>query len=89
MLVFVSSSVFEIIKQYAINLLQKKRECCKIVMETKGKKTIQSSSSSSLHYEVPLGYSIEDVRPNGGIEKFQSATYSNVTSHSDSLNLNP
>ncbi|CAN6450119.1 unnamed protein product [Victoria cruziana] len=37
----------------------------------------KKSSSSSLMYEVPLGYSIEDVRPNGGIEKFRSAAYSN------------
>ncbi|KAI9126088.1 hypothetical protein K1719_003506 [Acacia pycnantha] len=35
------------------------------------------SSSNSLFYEAPLGYSIEDVRPNGGIEKFRSAAYSN------------
>lgn len=53
-------------------------ESVNVVMETKGgKKT--SSSSSSLQYEVPLGYSIEDVRPNGGIEKFRCAAYSNVT----------
>ncbi|KAK1276326.1 hypothetical protein QJS04_geneDACA003906 [Acorus gramineus] len=44
-------------------------------MESKlGKK----SSSSNLQYEAPLGYSIEDVRPHGGIEKFRSAAYSNV-----------
>ncbi|KAK4736872.1 hypothetical protein R3W88_000569 [Solanum pinnatisectum] len=43
-------------------------------MESKGGK--KSSSKSSL-YEVPLGYSIEDVRPNGGIKKFRSAAYSN------------
>jgi len=49
------------------------------VMETKGgKKKSSSSSSNSVQYEVPLGYSIEDVRPNGGIEKFRSAAYSNV-----------
>jgi S-adenosylmethionine decarboxylase len=47
------------------------------VMETKGGKK-KSSSSNSVQYEVPLGYSIEDVRPNGGIEKFRSAAYSNV-----------
>jgi hypothetical protein len=29
-------------------------------------------------YEAPLGYSIEDVRPAGGVKKFQSAAYSNV-----------
>ena len=46
-------------------------------METKGGKK-KSSSSNSLQYEVPLGYSIEDIRPNGGIEKFRSAAYSNV-----------
>ncbi|KAF3790578.1 S-adenosylmethionine decarboxylase proenzyme [Nymphaea thermarum] len=44
-------------------------------MEAKGGK--KKSSSSSLMYEVPLGYSIEDVRPNGGIKKFKSAAYSN------------
>ncbi|MBA0806609.1 hypothetical protein Gohar_022481, partial [Gossypium harknessii] len=47
-------------------------------METKGGKKKSSSSSSSLQYEAPLGYSIEDIRPNGGIEKFRSAAYSNV-----------
>lgn len=46
------------------------------LMESKGGK--KKSSSSSLQYEVPLGYSIEDVRPNGGIKKFHSAAYSNV-----------
>ena len=50
-----------------------------VVMETKGgKKNSSSSSSNSVQYEVPLGYSIEDIRPNGGIEKFRSAAYSNV-----------
>lgn len=50
-----------------------------VVMETKGgKKKSSSSSSSRIHYEAPLGYIIEDVRPNGGIEKFRSAAYSNV-----------
>uniref|UniRef100_A0A6N2M2H1 S-adenosylmethionine decarboxylase proenzyme n=2 Tax=Salix viminalis TaxID=40686 RepID=A0A6N2M2H1_SALVM len=49
-----------------------------VVMETKGgKKKSSSSSSNSVQYEVPLGYSIEDIRPNGGIEKFRSAAYSN------------
>nr|XP_016467449.1 PREDICTED: uncharacterized protein LOC107790065 [Nicotiana tabacum] len=43
-------------------------------MESKGGK---KSSSKSLLYEAPLGYSIEDVRPNGGIKKFRSAAYSN------------
>ncbi|KAL6331623.1 hypothetical protein AAG906_011563 [Vitis piasezkii] len=51
-------------------------ESVDVVMETKGGKK-KSSSSSSLQYEVPLGYIIEDVRPNGGIEKFRSAAYSN------------
>ncbi|RAL48705.1 hypothetical protein DM860_001025 [Cuscuta australis] len=36
-----------------------------------------SNSSSKLFYEAPLGYNIEDVRPNGGIKKFRSAAYSN------------
>nr|AGR89930.1 small-uORF [Dendrobium officinale] len=44
-------------------------------MESKGGK--KKSSSNSLQYEVPLGYSIEDVRPHGGVKKFQSAAYSN------------
>lgn len=38
-----------------------------------------SSSSSSLFYEAPLGYGIEYVRPNGGLKKFKSAEYSNVS----------
>ena len=48
------------------------------LMESKGGKK-KSSSSKSLFYEAPLGYSIEDVRPNGGIKKFRSAAYSNVS----------
>lgn len=49
------------------------------LMESKGgKKKSSSSSSKSIFYEAPLGYSIEDVRPNGGIKKFRSAAYSNV-----------
>ncbi|KAK9100045.1 hypothetical protein Scep_023475 [Stephania cephalantha] len=49
-----------------------------VVMESKGgKKSSNSSSNNSLQYEAPLGYSIEDIRPNGGIEKFRSAAYSN------------
>ncbi|KAH7860861.1 hypothetical protein Vadar_018866 [Vaccinium darrowii] len=28
-------------------------------------------------WPVPLGYCVEDIRPNGGIEKFRSAAYSN------------
>ncbi|KAG7017910.1 hypothetical protein SDJN02_19776, partial [Cucurbita argyrosperma subsp. argyrosperma] len=48
------------------------------LMESKGgKKKSSSSSSKSLFYEAPLGYSIEDVRPHGGIKKFRSAAYSN------------
>ncbi|KAK4393250.1 hypothetical protein Sango_1795800 [Sesamum angolense] len=46
------------------------------LMESKGGKK-KSSSSKSLFYEAPLGYSIEDVRPHGGIKKFRSAAYSN------------
>ncbi|KAG8366997.1 hypothetical protein BUALT_Bualt16G0026600 [Buddleja alternifolia] len=45
------------------------------LMESKGGK--KSSSSKSLCFEAPLGYSIEDIRPNGGIKKFKSAAYSN------------
>ncbi|EPS67756.1 hypothetical protein M569_07018, partial [Genlisea aurea] len=47
-------------------------------MESKGGKKKSSSSKSSIFYEAPLGYCIEDVRPNGGIKKFRSAAYSNV-----------
>ncbi|KAG5399258.1 hypothetical protein IGI04_021072 [Brassica rapa subsp. trilocularis] len=47
-----------------------------LMMESKGGNK-KSSSSSSLFYEAPLGYSIEDVRPNGGIKKFKSSVYSN------------
>ena len=47
-----------------------------VLMESKGGK--KSSSSRSMMYEAPLGYSIEDVRPAGGVKKFQSAAYSNV-----------
>lgn len=47
-------------------------------MESKGgKKDSSSSSNKTTFYEAPLGYSIEDVRPNGGIKKFRSAAYSN------------
>ncbi|KAK6157736.1 hypothetical protein DH2020_011984 [Rehmannia glutinosa] len=45
------------------------------LMESKGGK--KKSSSKSLFYEAPLGYCIEDIRPNGGIKKFRSAAYSN------------
>ncbi|KAL5987515.1 hypothetical protein ACLOJK_035263 [Asimina triloba] len=47
-----------------------------VLMESKGGE--ESSSSKSLSYEAPLGYSIEDIRPNGGIKKFRSAAYSNM-----------
>lgn len=47
-------------------------------METKGSEKKSSSNSSSLQYKAPLDYSIEDIRPNGGIEKFRSTAYSNV-----------
>jgi hypothetical protein len=46
-------------------------------MESKGGKKKSSSSSNIKQYETPLGYSIEDLRPAGGIKKFQSAAYSN------------
>lgn len=46
-------------------------------METKGGK---KKSSSMSFYEAPLGYGIEDVRPFGGVRKFRSAAYSNVSS---------
>ncbi|KAK6152702.1 hypothetical protein DH2020_012341 [Rehmannia glutinosa] len=49
------------------------------LMESKGGKK-KSSSSKSLSYEAPLGYSIEDIRPHGGIKKFKFAAYSNVIS---------
>ena len=51
-----------------------------VLMESKGGKKKSSSSNKSLLYEAPLGYCIEDVRPNGGIKKFRSAAYSNVSS---------
>ncbi|CAF2119839.1 unnamed protein product [Brassica rapa] len=45
-----------------------------IMMESKAG---NNKSKSSLFYEAPLGYSIEDVRPFGGIKKFKSSVYSN------------
>lgn len=48
-------------------------------MESKGGKKKSSSSSNKLFDETPLIYSIEDVRPRGGIKKFRSAAYSNVS----------
>lgn len=56
-----------------------------VLMESKGGK--KKSSSSKAFYEAPLGYSIEDVRPNGGIKKFRSAAYSNVSSISAFIRL--
>lgn len=56
-------------------------ESVDVLMESKGglkKRGGCSSNSRFAMYEAPLGYSIEDVRPNGGIEKFRSAAYSNV-----------
>lgn len=53
------------------------------LMESKGGKKKSSSSSKSLFYAVPLDYSIEDVRPKGGVKKFRSAAYSNVSFTSD------
>ncbi|KAK4423638.1 hypothetical protein Salat_1946700 [Sesamum alatum] len=46
-----------------------------VLMESNSGK--KKSSSKSFFYEAPLGYSIEDIRPNGGIKKFRSAAYSN------------
>ncbi|KAK4847616.1 hypothetical protein QYF36_003899 [Acer negundo] len=60
----------------AITIKNRVKKNVNVMMETKGGKK-KSSSSSSIQYEAPLGYSIEDVRPNGGIEKFRSAAYSN------------
>ncbi|KAL4199308.1 hypothetical protein AMTRI_Chr03g50520 [Amborella trichopoda] len=42
-----------------------------------GKGGLKKTRKSHLQYEAPLGYCIEDVRPNGGIKKFRSAAYSN------------
>ncbi|CAF1697564.1 hypothetical protein YC2023_034675 [Brassica napus] len=57
------------------------------VLDHKGKKSVNdimmeskagnNKPKSSLFYEAPLGYSIEDVRPFGGIKKFKSSVYSN------------
>ncbi|KAM0064244.1 putative S-adenosyl-l-methionine decarboxylase leader peptide [Helianthus debilis subsp. tardiflorus] len=56
--------------------LFEKHEKLNVLMETKcGEK----SSSSKSFYEAPLGYNIQDVRPNGGIKKFRSAAYSNLS----------
>ncbi|XVE71981.1 hypothetical protein DITRI_Ditri11bG0001800 [Diplodiscus trichospermus] len=67
-----SQSILPILREETLNDL----------MESKGGKKKSSSSRSSSSskfsfYEAPLGYSIEDVRPHGGIKKFRSAAYSN------------
>lgn len=52
-----------------------------VLMETpKGGRNKPSCDSNQ--YEGPPGYSIEDIRPNDGIEKVHSAAYSNVSSSS-------
>ncbi|KAD2804319.1 hypothetical protein E3N88_37745 [Mikania micrantha] len=61
-------------KSWPSNLTNQIKRKLNVLMETKGGK---KSSSSRSFYEAPLGYSIEDVRPNGGIKKFRSAAYSN------------
>ncbi|CAM6061439.1 unnamed protein product [Sphagnum tenellum] len=53
-------------------------------METKGGK---KSKKSSIQYESPLGYGIEDVRPHGGSEKFRTAAYSNVRVSTTSISI--
>ncbi|CAN6827802.1 unnamed protein product [Brassica oleracea] len=53
---------------------QGKKSVNEIMMESKAG---NKKSKSSLFYEAPLGYSIEDVRPFGGIKKFKSSVYSN------------
>ncbi|KAE8782300.1 S-adenosylmethionine decarboxylase proenzyme [Hordeum vulgare] len=60
--------------QYSVPAVTINHGLVNVLMESKGGK--KSSSSSSLMYEAPLGYSIEDVRPAGGAKKF-SAAYSN------------
>ncbi|KAK2635932.1 hypothetical protein Ddye_030724 [Dipteronia dyeriana] len=59
-----------------LGFVKRFQERLNVLMESKGGKK-SSSSSKSLCYEAPLGYSIEDIRPNGGIKKFRSAAYSN------------
>jgi hypothetical protein len=58
------------------------------LMESKGGKK-SSSSSSNFMYEAPLGYKIEDVRPAGGIKKFQTAAYSNVRTKKPAVQAMP
>ncbi|CAM8883762.1 unnamed protein product [Rhodiola kirilowii] len=50
-------------------------------MEAQSSEESSSSSSSirSSFYEAPLDYTIEDIRPCGGIKKFRTAEYSNCT----------
>jgi S-adenosylmethionine decarboxylase len=52
-----------------------------VVMESSGSSDSDSSSSSSIFRSalLTLLYGFEDVRPHGGIVKFQSAAYSNVS----------
>lgn len=40
---------------------------------------METKTNISVQYEAPLGYCIEDIRPNGGIQKFRSAAYSDVS----------
>lgn len=42
---------------------------------------METKAAISVQYEAPLGYCIEDIRPNGGIQKFRSAAYSDVSPH--------
>ncbi|KAI3444072.1 hypothetical protein Pfo_000737 [Paulownia fortunei] len=65
-------------RRFRKSLISRIQKSVDVLMETKGgKKRSSSSSRIRIHYEAPLGYIIEDVRPNGGIEKFRSAAYSN------------
>ncbi|CAA0825583.1 conserved peptide upstream open reading frame 10 [Striga hermonthica] len=66
---------FRFVKGKTFSLYRCKKQIDDL-MESKGGKK-KSSSSKSIFYEAPLGYSIEDIRPNGGIKKFRSAAYSN------------
>lgn len=45
-------------------------------MEGKGGVTL---NSTSWLYESPLDFTVEDMRPHGGVEKFRTAAYSNVS----------
>uniref|UniRef100_A0A0E0ESE4 Uncharacterized protein n=1 Tax=Oryza meridionalis TaxID=40149 RepID=A0A0E0ESE4_9ORYZ len=68
----VLNSLFQIVEIFKKQFIE---HFVDVLMESKGGK--KKSSSSSSMYEAPLGYKIEDVRPAGGIKKFQSAAYSN------------